>query len=107
MKFKAEKTELVLELESAEGEKKNYPFRGKVSAKECDKVLHEWQMYEKAQESLPAEERDSQVVLYAKELKMAFPELDTDWLLDNFVLSNLAEMITSTAESISGVKKKE
>ena len=93
MKFTADKTELLLELENAEGEKRDYQFRGKVSAKEGDRVLHEWRMYENAQSTLPEDKQDSQVTSYAKELKIAFPELDIEWLLDNFVLSDLADMI--------------
>ena len=107
MNFKAEKRSLVLELENIDGEKKAYDFRGKVCAVEVDKVMREWELYEQAQGSLPASERDSQHQVFAKGLKIAFPELEIDWLLENFVLSDLSEMIKWTASEMSGLKKKE
>ena len=106
MKFESNKLDLILELKSDNGEVQTYHPSLPCSAKTFDKIMNEWTLFEKAQESLPKDERYPPALIIIKELKMLYNDIDEEWMYNNMRLFELQNIVNYVAEQLTGIKKK-
>lgn len=106
MKFKSKKIDLTLELEGLDGTQKKYFFNGDgvVNERIGSKLAKEFQMFEKANDDVPESEQKSKPEIIVYELKMVYPDLDKEWLRDNFTLGELSDIIRWVSLGMAGLK---
>lgn len=107
MVFEAKEVNATLELVSISGEKKSFLTKERVTSIFAEKVFHEKEVYEKAQLSLPEDERDKMLTYYSKVLSWIYKDLDTAWMKEEFTNIEIKEMYGWAMDKLVGVKKED
>lgn len=109
MKFTAKKIDLTLELEGLDGVTNSYLFMGKPgvypNAKMGADLLKKFQEYESANQKKPESEMEGEKDVILEELKMVYPQLDKAWILENFTIEEIRNIMRGVGKGITGLKK--
>ena len=121
-RFKAEKIDLTLEIETLDGTVKTFEPTKIMNTKNINLLYQKWQSFEEANDKKkkvgtldedgkplsPELIKENNYTIIAKEIKMMYSAIEShEWLLENLVPSTLKAILDWLIGQLSDVKKKE
>lgn len=103
-KFTAKRIDMALELTTLDGEEITKEPQIKISAFEADRMFHFFNEYETANDEKELTDRDSKILVVAKEIAEVYGE-SPEWWMQNFDFATLNDIILFIGQSLAGLKK--